>query len=105
MGGSVVIPDDDLAGAMYDLAMERMDQAGYVQYEISNWARRDGFSGNMIPAQAAQHNVAYWLNAEYAAFGAGAHGHVYPRRWHDILNVEQYITSAESWYVTGRRSN
>ena len=97
MGGSVAIPDDDLAGAMYDLAMERMDVAGYEQYEISNWARRDSNNGSLLPAQAAQHNVAYWLNADYAAFGAGAHGHVYPRRWHDVLHVEQYITAG----VTG----
>jgi oxygen-independent coproporphyrinogen III oxidase len=91
MGGAVAIPDDDLAGAMYDLAMERMEAAGYAQYEISNWARRDRWGDAPLPAQAAQHNVAYWLNADYAAFGAGAHGHVYPRRWHDILHVEQYI--------------
>lgn len=93
MGGAVAIPDDDLAGAMYDLAMERMDAAGYAQYEISNWARRDRFGDALLPTQAAQHNVAYWLNADYGAFGAGAHGHVYPRRWHDVLNVEQYITA------------
>jgi oxygen-independent coproporphyrinogen-3 oxidase len=93
--GSITVPDDDAAAAMYELALERMDQAGYVQYEISNWAR-PGEEAGLLPAQAAHHNVAYWLNADYLAFGAGAHGHVYPRRWHDILGVDQYIAACQA---------
>jgi oxygen-independent coproporphyrinogen-3 oxidase len=90
--GSVVVPDDDDSAAMYELAMERLAAGGYEQYEISNWARRRGARG-ALPEQAAHHNVAYWLNADYLAFGAGAHGHVYPRRWHDILGIDQYIAT------------
>ena len=45
----------------------------------------------MLPAQACRHNVAYWLNADYLACGAGAHGHTYPHRWHNILGVNDYI--------------
>jgi len=33
--------DQDIEGEMYEYAMERLDQAGYEQYEISNWAKRD----------------------------------------------------------------
>jgi oxygen-independent coproporphyrinogen III oxidase len=36
--GRISVPDDDEAGAMYELAMERLAAAGYQQYEISNWA-------------------------------------------------------------------
>lgn len=93
--GSVVVPDDDDSAAMYELAMERLAATGYEQYEISNWARRAGASGP-LPGQAAHHNVAYWLNADYLAFGAGAHGHIYPRRWHDVLGVDQYIESCRA---------
>jgi oxygen-independent coproporphyrinogen III oxidase len=95
--GSITVPDDDATAAMYELAMERLGQAGYVHYEISNWARTDASddgSASLLPSQAAQHNVAYWLNADYLAFGAGAHGHVYPRRWHDIPRVDEYIASS-----------
>ena len=120
--GSITVPDDDATGAMYDLAIERLAQAGYVQYEISNWAR-DGVGSwqaagsrqqvgsaancrlptancsSVLPAQAAHHNVAYWLNADYLAFGAGAHGHIAPRRWHDVLGVEQYIAACRDGAV------
>jgi oxygen-independent coproporphyrinogen-3 oxidase len=43
------------------------------------------------PAYACHHNLAYWLNADYLAAGAGAHGHVYPRRYSDVLGIDEYI--------------
>ncbi len=93
--GSVTIPDDDDAATMYELAIEALDAAGYAQYEISNWAR-PGLQPAILPEQAAHHNVAYWLNADYLAFGAGAHGHIYPRRWHDLLGIDQYIEASRA---------
>src|SRR5437868_4175489 len=45
-----------------------------------------------IPAYACHHNLAYWLNADYLACGAGAHGHVYPRRYADVLGIDDYIS-------------
>ncbi len=114
--GSISVPDDDATAAMYELAMEKLDAAGYVQYEISNWAKADfglpisdfglrtnpaqskiqtpkGYPKSKIPDQASHHNVAYWLNADYMAAGAGAHGHVYPQRWYNILGVNDYIAA------------
>jgi oxygen-independent coproporphyrinogen III oxidase len=96
--GSITVPDDDDTGAMYELAIERLGGAGYVQYEISNWAK-PGMQSTPLPQQAAYHNVAYWLNADYLAFGAGAHGHLYPRRWHDLLRVDEYISAVEAGQV------
>ena len=90
--GSISVPDDSETGPMYEMACERLAAAGYVQYEISNWAF-PGDTEGPLPEFASHHNVAYWLNADYLAFGAGAHGHIYPRRWHDILGVEQYIAT------------
>jgi oxygen-independent coproporphyrinogen-3 oxidase len=92
--GRVTVPDDDVTGAMYERAIERFGEAGYVQYEISNWAR--GYTGEnlvlpAIPAHACQHNLAYWLNADYLGVGAGAHGHLYPRRYADVLGIDAYI--------------
>jgi oxygen-independent coproporphyrinogen-3 oxidase len=118
LGGRVTIPDDDATGAMYELAMQHFAAAGYQQYEISNWARDDfklpildfGLSDNhndaspskiqnlksKIPSQACHHNLAYWRNADYLACGAGAHGHVFPQRYYDILGVDDYIRSVRA---------
>ena len=41
-----------------------------------------------IPGQACHHNLAYWLNADYLACGAGAHGHSFPQRYSDILGID-----------------
>jgi oxygen-independent coproporphyrinogen-3 oxidase len=94
VGGRVSVPDDDITGAMYEQAMERLDAAGYVQYEISNWARREpGAPPAPLPRLASQHNLAYWLNVDYLAAGAGAHGHTYPERYANILGVDEYIAT------------
>lgn len=96
--GRVAIPDDDASAAMYEAAMERFGGAGYVHYEISNWARDaagERPSLPNIPGYACQHNIAYWLNSDYLAAGAGAHGHVFPLRYYDKLGIDDYIAALE----------
>jgi oxygen-independent coproporphyrinogen-3 oxidase len=90
-GGHVSLPDDEITAVMYERAMEQLAAAGYVQYEISNWAR--AASPGPFPLYAAHHNLAYWLNSDYLAAGAGAHGHVYPQRYMDVLNIDAYIAA------------
>jgi oxygen-independent coproporphyrinogen-3 oxidase len=101
--GRLNVPDDDATASMYEAAMERFAAAGYVQYEISNFALQGhrataGASlspvpGPLYPQRACAHNLAYWLNSDYLAAGAGAHGHVYPRRYHDALRIDDYIAA------------
>jgi oxygen-independent coproporphyrinogen-3 oxidase len=70
--GLVPLVMDDLAADMYEYAMDRLDRAGFTQYEISNWARsRDG---EML---SSQHNLQYWRCWPYLGFGPGAHGFAY----------------------------
>ncbi len=57
-------PDPDVAADMYLLAEELLEHAGYVHYEISNWA---------LPGRECQHNLIYWRNQPYLGLGAGAH--------------------------------
>ena len=45
---------------------------------------------------ACHHNLAYWLNADYLACGAGAHGHLFPRRYSDVLGIDDYISRVQS---------
>src|SRR5256885_9870195 len=57
-------PDDD-AATMYVTAMERLESAGFEQYEISNVAK---------PGRRSRHNLKYWTDGEWHGFGCGAHG-------------------------------
>ncbi|MGA9191077.1 MAG: radical SAM family heme chaperone HemW [Anaerolineales bacterium] len=68
--GRLPWPDPDLAADMYELADELLARVGYMQYEISNWAR-PGPDGQPL---ACSHNLQIWRTGEYLGFGAGAHG-------------------------------
>ncbi|HLZ09573.1 MAG TPA: radical SAM family heme chaperone HemW, partial [Chloroflexota bacterium] len=66
--GKLSVPDDDASADMYEVAMDRLGNAGYRHYEISNWARLDG--GRDL---RGHHNLRYWRNQPYFGIGAGAH--------------------------------
>ena len=74
-------PDDD-AAAMYVTAMERLDAAGYEQYEISNVAR---------PGRRSRHNLKYWTDGEWLGFGCGAHSTRDGVRWKNVSGTEDYV--------------
>jgi putative oxygen-independent coproporphyrinogen III oxidase len=63
--GDFAVPDDDRAGALYELTQERVNEAGLPAYEISNHAR---------PGGESRHNLVYWRYGDYVGVGPGAHG-------------------------------
>lgn len=62
--GEMAPPDPDDTAKEYELAGEVLGQAGYEQYEISNWAR---------PGYESRHNLTYWTGGDYLGLGCGAH--------------------------------
>ena len=74
-------PDDD-AAAMYLAAMDRLEAAGYDQYEISNVAR---------PGRRCRHNLKYWQDGEWFGFGCGAHGTIGGVRRKNVASTDDYI--------------
>lgn len=90
--GLVPIPDDDLAADMYEYAMQRLESAGYVQYEISNWAR-PAANGDLY---ACQHNLQYWYNRSYLGFGAGAHGYARGARTMNVGGIRPFIVRCQA---------
>tara|TARA_R110002111_G_scaffold247140_2_gene310036 strand:- start:34748 stop:35950 length:1203 start_codon:yes stop_codon:yes gene_type:complete len=57
------LPEDDLAGVMYEYSLEYLDSEGLQHYEISNFAR---------PGYECRHNEVYWTGHPYFGFGPGA---------------------------------
>lgn len=80
--GRLPVPDDDLAADMYDLATDRLLDAGYMQYEISNWAK---------PGRICRHNLQYWRNSPYLGLGPGAHGYAAGVRYANLRSPQRYI--------------
>ncbi|MGH9375687.1 MAG: radical SAM family heme chaperone HemW [Terriglobia bacterium] len=80
------VPDDDFMAAAYELARQALAGAGYVQYEISNFAR---------PGFKSAHNCKYWQMKPYLGLGAGAHSFDGVRRWSNLIEVEAYQRKLE----------
>ena len=82
--GRVEGPDLDLQADMFEWSRERMAQAGFHQYEVSNWAH-DG--------RECRHNLTYWRNGDWLGLGAGAHSHLFDWRFADASSPSRYIAS------------
>ena len=89
-----VAPDDD-AAEMYVQAMERLESAGYHQYEISNVARDlpERRNGGPYPARASRHNLKYWTDGEWLGFGPGAHATRHGERTRNVSATAEYIAA------------
>ena len=64
--GERAAPDDDDQATKYEIADDRLAEAGFDWYEISNWA---------LPGEECRHNLLYWEQGVYAGIGCAAHGH------------------------------
>lgn len=80
--GGLRKPDEDTIIDMYYHSIERLNRAGYIHYEISNFAK-DGFQ--------CRHNINYWDRGEYIGLGAGAHSFEDEIRRVNIRDVRRYI--------------
>ena len=76
--GELVLPDEDLAGDLYEATQSLLDRAGLAAYEISNHAR---------PGEESRHNLTYWRYGDYVGVGPGAHGRL-------TLGGEKFATRA-----------
>ncbi len=74
-------PDDDAAADMYEDICLLASRAGYVHYEISNFAR---------PGKFSAHNLKYWTDKVYIGVGAGAHGMTGRHRYANLADIEAY---------------
>jgi oxygen-independent coproporphyrinogen III oxidase len=73
--------DEDWDADLFEMTMDVLGVAGFVQYEISNHAR---------PGRESRHNLAYWEGADYLGFGPGAFSTVGEHRWQNIADSAAY---------------
>ena len=73
---------DEAAAAMYLTAMDRLDEAGYEHYEVSNVAR---------PGRRSRHNMKYWEDGDWIGIGCGAHSTRDGVRWKNVSATEEYV--------------
>jgi putative oxygen-independent coproporphyrinogen III oxidase len=80
-------PDPDVQADRYLLAERMLIAAGFVRYEVSNWAR---------PARECRYNLVVWAQGEYEAYGNGAHGFRRGRRFRNHRRLDAYIERIEA---------
>lgn len=83
--------DDEQAGRQFRLLQQVLREAGYDQYEISNFAR---------PGHYAVHNTNYWRGVPYIGLGPSAHAYNGHQRSWNVRNNNNYIAALRE----GRRS-
>jgi oxygen-independent coproporphyrinogen-3 oxidase len=76
--------DENRSIEMYRTAFRLLEDAGYRQYEISNYAQ---------PGRASLHNQGYWKGNDYLGLGPGACSTVGLRRWQNRRDTGRYIAA------------
>jgi len=72
-----------LLGELFETTMEYLTTHGYVQYEISNFAKNT--------SKISRHNFKYWSFSPYLGFGPSAHSFIEPQRYWNCRSVKKYI--------------
>ena len=85
--GDMDLPDGDSQADFYLEAVEQIQQAGFRQYEISNFART---------GMESRHNLKYWMGREYTGFGPGAHSYLDGVRYAWPRDLAGYLEALEA---------
>ena len=84
--GKIPDVDDQLAEEQFKILLERLDLAGFVHYEISNFGKPGYFSRN---------NTAYWQGKAYLGIGPSAHSYDGYKRYWNVRNNALYIRALD----------
>lgn len=80
------LPDEDASAALYLEAAQALEQAGYQQYEISNFAR---------PGYESRHNTKYWDLQPYLGIGPAAHSFLFGQRFGYPRDLAAFLAGGE----------
>jgi oxygen-independent coproporphyrinogen-3 oxidase len=81
--------DEDFA-IFYEESSLRLAAAGYIQYEISNWAR---------PGSECLHNLGYWTGVPYRGFGVSAHSYDGVQRFWNTSSMHEYASRIDDGHL------
>ena len=85
--GKFFSPSEEEQFDLFMATAEKLEQAGYIHYEVSNFARQSGY--------ASRHNQKYWNHTPYLGLGPSAHSFSGGRRWWNYRSVDQYTSAVK----------
>lgn len=74
--------NSDIERQLYDYVYERLKEANFIHYEVSNWAKEN---------YESQHNFTYWKDEPYYGVGLGAAGYINGIRYTNTLSINEYL--------------
>lgn len=83
--GEFSIPGEALQYEFFMKTSDFLKDAGYVHYEVSNFAKGTEFT--------SRHNQKYWDHSPYLGLGPGAHSFQWNRRWWNHRSLNQYLAA------------
>ena len=81
------LPNEDILVEQYEFLCRHLKQAGYIHYEISNFA---------MPGWESKHNLRYWESEDYLALGVSASGWILPIRYQNPVDINAYYENVEN---------
>lgn len=84
--GIIAPPEDELAQEHFEILVEKLEEAGFIHYELSNFGKENYFSKN---------NSSYWLGKKYIGIGPSAHSYDGKKRGWNVSNNSLYIKSIQ----------
>lgn len=86
--------DEEVSREMYDNLIDMLTAAGYLHYEISNFA---------IPGYQSRHNSSYWKQMPYIGIGASAHSFDITSRQWNVADINEYIKTINTGNVPSEK--
>ena len=84
--GKLNFLDEDIERKMYHILVEKLENIGLKQYEVSNFAKN---------GKESIHNKKYWNCQEYLGFGISSHSYFNDERFSNTVNISKYIKELE----------
>ena len=91
--GDIREVDEELSLEMYSVLIDRLCEAGYEHYEISNFALIVPGSDATPRALRSRHNSSYWQDKPYIGIGAAAHSYHDGMRSWNVSDIRKYMGS------------
>ncbi len=85
--GKIKEKSDDEYADMYEIICKNLKNAGYKQYELSNFS---------LPGFESKHNIKYWTSGEYIGIGLGASSYYKGKRYTRTHDFNKYLQAFEN---------
>lgn len=81
------LPSEELERKMYWEVKKKLEEVGYIHYEISNYSK---------PGFESKHNMSCWNQEEYLGFGLAAHSYINNKRYSNTIDFDEYFDWPEN---------